>query len=306
MQIKKKFLGYSLTTFIFLQSCSSSKSIELSFNPAAGKKYKYIITTDNTTDQEAMGKKVEIKQHMEMYATYTITKTDGNEKELTVMYDRIVSKQEAMGKAFTIDTDTPDTTSESAKLQASMLGALKGQAFTVVLSKEGSVKAVKGFDAIFDKMSNQIPGDDKTHQTVMKTMKSTLGEDFIKSMFTHAFKIFPDKKVGVNSTWNTKMELKHLFGLIVDNTFTLKSFDDKKASLGVDATITTNGDMELMGMKVNADLKGTANGKTELERNTGMVLSSTINENIKGNMKVMGMEVPMSIEQKTTIIGQPL
>lgn len=306
MKIKQKLASYLLIAIIFLQSCSSSKTIELSFKPVAGKVYNYTITTDQTSNQQLMGKSIATKQHMEMYATYTITKADGDDKELTVVYNRIVSKQSAMDKEINIDTDNPDTTNNVAKLQAGMFNALKGQAFSVVLSKEGIVKEVKGFGAIIDKMSNQMNGDDKTRETFTKTMKAMMGEDFIKSMFTQAFKIFPDKKVSAGNTWNTKMELKSIFGLKLDNTYTLKSFDDKKANLELQANINTDGDVDLMGMKVNADLKGTATGNMELERNTGMVTNSTIHQIIKGDMKMMGMQIPMSIDQTVTIKGQPL
>ena len=306
MQIKQKALGYVLILAISLQSCTSSKFITLNFNPTVGKKYKHTVIIETTSNQEVMGQKVESKQNMTMYATYTITKSE-EDKEFTVIYDRIISQQSIIGKDYVIDTDAPDTmTADNAKLQANIFNALKGKAFTVVLGKDGSVKAVKGFEETINKVIAKVPSKGPESDAVVKMMKSMFGDTFIKSMFTQAFKIFPDKKVSVNSSWNNTMNIKTIFGLQFDNTVILKSFDDKKATLSIQSIINAVGDMELLGMKINADLKGTANGTTELERNTGMVLHSIFNQDIKGVIKMMGMEVPMSIKQKTTIVGQPL
>ncbi len=299
----KKITPVFLIGFIaVLQSCSSSKSIELSFNPQAGSTYQYVTTTDQTTSQEAMGQKMESKNHMEMYATYAVANNKDNDRELTVTYDRIIMKQSAMGMEVSVDTDVTDTTTGS--VQTKMFQNMKGQPFSIVLTKDGSIKEVKGFSSIMDKMMNAVGNE--SSQEVKQSMKALLGEDFIKSMFTQAFKIFPDKKVGVNDTWKTKMEIKSLLGLALENSYTLKSFDDKKAVLDVQSTITTNGDMEMMGMKIKGDLKGKSSGTIEVERNTGMVLNSNIKQTINGEMEVMNMKVPISIDQTVKIEAKPL
>ncbi len=302
----KKIAPVFLISFItVLQSCSSSKSIELSFNPQAGSTYKYVTTTDQTTSQEAMGQKMESKNHMEMYATYAVANNKDNDRELNVTYDRIVMKQSAMGMEVSVDTDVTDTTTTTGSMQTTkMFQNMKGQPFSIVLTKDGNIKEVKGFSSIMDKMMNATGNE--SSQEVKQSMKALLGEDFIKSMFTQAFKIFPDKKVGVNDIWKTKMEIKSLLGLALENSYTLKSFDDKKAVLDVQSTITTNGDMDMMGMKIKGDLKGKSNGIIEVERNTGMVLNSNIKQTIAGEMEVMNMKVPISIDQTVKIEAKPL
>jgi hypothetical protein len=300
--IQRSIAFLLLAGFIF-QGCTPSKTITLAFNPKEGTKYGYVITTDLAMNQEAMGQKMKTTDHTEIYATYTITRINGDNTELTVTYDRIKMSQVAMGREFTFDTDAPDTAKNSIETsQNKIFQSLKNQPFTVVIAKDGSVKEVKGFSEIIEKEINQIPGDEKTRQI----MKNALDDDFVKTAFTEFFKIYPDKPVRVNSTWNTEMQLKTIFKLLLNNTYKLTSFDDKKANLDVQSNITTNGDMEMMGMKIDASLKGNSTGTIELERSTGMVLNSNLKLTINGKMKTEGMEIPMSIEQTAKMQGKLL
>src|ERR1035438_768214 len=95
------------------------------------------------------------------------------------------------------------------------------------------------------------------------------------------------------------------------NKYQLKEIKAGKAMLEVTSEIISDKDakgMEVMGMKMSYDLKGNQKGTSELDTASGLVTKATLDQKIKGNVKIgasalmkEGMEWPMDIQSTTTI-----
>ena len=59
--------------------------------------------------------------------------------------------------------------------------------------------------------------------------------------------------------------------------------------------------MDLGVMSVEYTMEGEQNGTMELNRKTGFINSGQLSQEIDGEMKMMGMNVPMHISSKITI-----
>ena len=55
--------------------------------------------------------------------------------------------------------------------------------------------------------------------------------------------------------------------------------------------------------QVAANLKGEQKGEFEIETKTGMLISSQITANIKGNLQVMGRDIPITIKSSIKMNG---
>jgi uncharacterized protein YajQ (UPF0234 family) len=174
---------------------------------------------------------------------------------------------------------------------------MKGQSITMTVSEKGEVRDIKGIDELMDKMIAGMPGDSASKPMMKEGLKKVMGAEYMKGVMEQSFKIYPAGKVKTGDTWKTDMELHAGITLKLANTFALKSVENNVAKLDVKSDISS-GSMEMMGMKIDTDLKGTQNGTFNLDVPTGMAASGEMSQEISGNMKVMGMEMPMKIQTK--------
>ncbi|MBN9295700.1 MAG: hypothetical protein J0I41_01760 [Filimonas sp.] len=281
---------------LLLSACKGGGSYDLKFNPAAGSKYKYTVTMNQKLQQTVQGQTKDMDNATEIYATYEVQAGSGTDKVLKLTYDRF--KGTASGMTF--DTDVADSAGTSGNPMSAIFSSMKGQSISMTVSAKGEVKEVKGVEELLDKMVANMPGDSATKPMMKENIKKLMGEDYMKSMMEQSFKIYPAGAVKIGDNWKTDMEMKNGIALKLANTFTLKSVENNVAKLDVKSDISS-GSMEMMGMKIETDLKGTQTGTFDLDVPTGMATSGDITQEISGNMKVMGMEMPMKIQTKMKI-----
>ena len=299
--MKKILLSLSFFTVLTagFTGCKSDE-LDLKFNPAAGSRYRVLMTTDQNIDQEMMGQKMEVKNLSEYTMLYEISKAEGVNKQLKMTFERMKSIQKAMGKEMVMDSDIIDTANPASKI----IGAVKGSVFDMELTKKGEVKSIKGMDLLMQKMVNSaaenLPPEAKAQMS--EGIKAMMNDDMLKGLTEQSFKIFPDKKVKPGDSWVSKMETKSFLDMIIETTYTLTKVENGIATLDIKSTITSDGKEKMVqGTKVETTLTGTQTGTMELETATGMTLSSNIIQKIDSKMKANGIEMPMKVNGTTTI-----
>jgi hypothetical protein len=56
-----------------------------------------------------------------------------------------------------------------------------------------------------------------------------------------------------------------------------------------------------MGFQLTGDLDGSQTGESEVDLKTGMLVKSKMSGTIKGKLRLMGREVPISIKNNVTM-----
>ncbi|MEM9420742.1 MAG: DUF6263 family protein, partial [Planctomycetota bacterium] len=95
----------------------------------------------------------------------------------------------------------------------------------------------------------------------------------------------------------------------ITTQYTLKEFDDATATLGVAGDIKPHPNAEpvvMNGMEMDAEFAGTQAGQTVLDRASGWVISSTIDQDMQGGMTMnlpdgQSIDIDMIIKGKITM-----
>ncbi|OJV52529.1 MAG: hypothetical protein BGO31_07725 [Bacteroidetes bacterium 43-16] len=254
-------------------TAATGGSHNLKFNLKPGTAYSYDM--DVLQKIEAAG----TTSTNNLYSKYTFNvkeATEGNAK-MEVVYD--LMRMEVKSAGNTMKMSSEDQTPESQAFRD-----MVNKPFSMIVSPEGKVVSIEGWESI-----------DKTG-----TMKS---EDLKQTMET-SLNIFPDKPVKVGDTWKKDMNTTmQMFKMNISSTYTLTEVKDNVATISLNSDISMlQGDAPSNGMDMN--MKGTQKGKMEVDINTGMTLSGTITQDIKGEMKAQGQTMPMSITSDIKITGK--
>ncbi|MEX6687843.1 DUF6263 family protein [Danxiaibacter flavus] len=285
-----------LFSVLLLISCKNG-SYDLKFNPPAGAKYKYVVVMNQEMQQSMKGQEHNVDNTTEMYVTYEILQNTGADKHLKLTYNRF--KGSSNGTAY----DTDDSSAANGNNPMTFVyNGMKNYPLLITISEKGQVKDVTGIDELLDRVVGSIPLDSARKAMIRTTTEKIMGKDFVKSMIEQSFKIFPSSKVSVGDTWKDSMMLTAGLDFKMANSFTLKGVDNNKATIDVSSDITS-GAMDMGMMKIETNMKGTQKGTTELDLPTGMTTSSDLDQQIEGNMKIMGMEIPVKIKTKIKVTG---
>ncbi len=292
-------IAFGLT---ILAGCKSA--YDLKFNPKTGTKYQVQMITDANTEQEVMGQKMNMNSISEMNMTYEVAKAEGDSKELKITFESMKTTQKANGRETIFDTKNSDTVSPGSK----MLGAMMGSQFIVSLNSKGEVTSVKGMEEMMKKIvSAASNGDSVMNFQISAAAKNFMSDEIMRNMMEQSFKIFPEGKIKQGDSWKKEMVIKQPMPMNIATKFTLKDVKNNIAKLDLASTITPGkGGMQMMGMTIETELNGTQQGTMDVEMETGMVLATDLKQNISGNMKAMGQEIPMKVQTTITLKAMKL
>ena len=164
------------------------------------------------------------------------------------------------------------TMKQSAQLGAAFNKLIK-KTFSITIDKLGNIQS-------FD-LANLTGPDGKVSDNVSS------GNNFI---------IFPEKKVKPNDSWEA--DIKPLKGskTKIHMKYTLLKLSGKKATIGLEGTITSN---EEAGDNV-PKIDGSLSGEATLDLRTGWTMESNMDQEIKMEVNQNGMTIPMTISSTVT------
>jgi hypothetical protein len=262
MRVTSSFTGLIVAT-LALSGCSSPSdttkdgAVTLKFNFAPGSKFTY--TAESAQQIDAAGQKS--SQSVTMVSTYAVQAGAGASKNLTVSYDRIAMKMEAMGQQLAYDSSDPSTKSSPL----AMMGKLVGKSFEVALTDEGKVTSVKGVDALLNDMVDPAnPNAAAMRQQLSKSMNDST----LRSTTEQSFNIYPGHAVKPGDTWSKTIKLAMgPLSIRSASVYELNSVSNGIAHIGVTSKLDGQGAM---------DMDGTQTGTMDVEIATGLLNNSKI------------------------------
>jgi len=297
---------FTLTTLLVLlafvvSSCSQSgggssgDKVTLELNLEKGQEYKMVSDTDQDISMKVMGMSNDMKQSMSFFTKFDVLGEKGDGYEMKITYDRIKYKIESAMMGELIDYDSEGTSEGGGNpMMATMndgFDALIGQSFNMVMSRQGKVESVSGLDELMNSMADKVGGAEA----------QTMSSDDMSKMMQNMMAIFPKTQVGVGDTWGSKTKLGGQYPMEMETDYKVEEIDAKKVYLNVEAEMVMDSEMELPDGIGSMDMEGEMDGSMEVDRKTGMVVSSTLTMEMKGNVKAGPMDTPISIESTTKI-----
>ncbi|NOX86577.1 MAG: hypothetical protein GXO86_11555 [Chlorobi bacterium] len=270
------FLKMNLTlavVFLFSSlSVFSQKSIDLKYDVSTGDQYDYHIVTDQDITFDANGQTMALNQNIEFKLISTVAEVSRDSMEIESKIKKIKMVQSIFGMQLVYDSDDPATAQNPmvAKI-AETMGAMVDKSYYVVMDKKGNMLKVN--------MSELVENDN-------------LSNNLSSGM---QFGTYPDHKVKIGDSWETEISPLKTSDMKVKVKYTLLKVSGKKATLGIDGTITAN-TVEDIDMKMD----GTQKGEMIVNTETGWLIESKIDQEIRMDIEQNGVKVPATISGTTT------
>ena len=281
------------------------KVYRLRLNLPVGSTYYYSITNESAFKMEFEDKKVSSLNRSMVGLSYKVGRDSAGDYLLDIMYDKVhVHTKTGEGE----DDLDADSAKSSVNQVENLLGYLKGATIRVVLGPGGEMRSVNGYDVIKEKIMGSFrPEDTYSKNIAERQWDQQIKAGLIQKNMEQLFRIFPDSAVHVGDKWRMKTEEHNEINLRINSEYTLKSIHDGVAVIQSDGEISSaDSTGSAMGYNFAVSLKGRQEGQFEVQVATGMVVSSSLESQIEGDMDVMGRKVPMRVSSKVEVLGRPV
>jgi hypothetical protein len=294
--MKKDFLSFAAIalTMLFASCKGGGEAVDLKLNLQPGSQYVYKMDTKMSMEQSAMGETMKTDNNMIMETTYDVTASEGSNKRIIVTYDRLA--MDIKNPMASIAYDSNDSMKGDPELRN--MSNILHKPFSMVVSEKGEILKVEGLSAIVSAMGDSVRGQ----------MGATFNDTAVKSMMQQSLNIFPDHPVKPGESWKKSYTMTmNVMNLKMDNEFKLISVDNGTAHLDVQTKISGGGAMsgesgEEKGMQIN--LNGDQKGTMEVEVSTGLVTNAKLKQDVKGEISMGGMKVPLIMRQDISITAK--
>ena len=282
----------------------SANDVDLKFNLKKGDVTKYRATIEQTTTQQMGGMEQTVNQNQIFEYTIDVKDVNASGNFVTqITYTRVAINMAAGGMNIAFDSAEEDLAPANPQLMG--FAALVGQSVNVTFSPKGEIVEVSGVEAMIESMISELAGDNEAMKGQMRqSLLQSFNDEQMKQMFGGSFIKYPEKVIKVGSKWTENQAVVTQFPLNVINNYVVNAITADKVDLEVTSTIVTEpgNKSNMQGIEATFNLFGTQSGTISIERSTGKIISSTVNQNISGNLSAdMGgqnMDVPMTIASK--------
>ena len=288
--MKKHLLWCMLPCFLLTTIVQAQKAYTLKFNPPNGSQYGVTLVSQTKMIQNIMDQNMDMNMDYNLNSTYRIS-TEGNNKKLTLVYDKLDMNMQIMGQQVKMSSDDTDTSNEVS----AAFRALKGQSLSLLMNEQGKVVKIEGAREMLDKIEGAAQQQE--------AMKGVVGEDALKNMIEQSFGFYPKTPVKTGESWTTEMSLKQPYIILGSATYTLVKVEGRKAFIDFTGKLATDSSssMTTNGIEVGFAIDGAFSGSTEVDIDTGMPLKSFIQQKMKGNIEAGGQKIPMAVNSDITM-----
>ncbi len=255
------------------QQASAQKKVSLRYNLQKGEKYITHTSTNQDITMQAQGQTMTMSQVITSDISTVIKESTSDTIVTSNKMDKMTMKQTMFGQELNYDSSDPSTyASGRGKQIGDALNKMIGKSYTIKMDRQGNIGS-------YD-MSALL----KEGGQVSSNLKS--GNNYI---------VFPKHKVKVGDSWEADIKPMKTDNMQIHMKYTLKKVSGKKATIGIEGTITAN---KINGTTMN--LSGTQSGEVVVNLKTGWPVSSHMTQDVKMKLEKNGMEIPMEISSTIT------
>ncbi len=299
----KPYLFFFLFLPLLIKTSSGFAQLySIEFNPKHNNQFKTYCMVETNLKQTVMGIEQNIDMTMEMnFAHRVMEDPDFNGFNLLSEYKRMYLNITYAFDKVIMDTDRHDSTD----MLSSMMKKLMNKPFSILISKNGEILEVNGFENYIPEVLTNLELDDYVKSLMAEELRNSMGEELIRQNFSNFFGFYPPGPVKRNDTWDVNYNVEQSG---------MKLFFTGKGAL-VDITPRTYL-LRIVGTIINiADDSNDNAGKLTLagrqvsevliDRSNGWPLKSTVSQEISGVLMISETsgspettEVPMQMKMK--------
>ena len=276
---------------------------KLGFNLSIGETYYHSMQSENNIKQEINGQKNTVDASISGKTAFKVTAIKDSLYEMNVTYQLLSITMKLPNGDMTFSSEKNDVND----IISNILGTIKDKPFVMSMTKTGKIVDVKNLDSIFGNLFDkftQLSPDQK--QQIKGQLMQAYGEKAFKGSFEMVTAIYPNDPVEKGNTWTTETKLESGMEANLLTTFEYKErADNYNLIIGNGKIETANKDayIESDGMQLKYNLTGKMNSIIKVDRATGWIIESKINQNISGTAEIKdnpklpgGLTIPMTIE----------
>ncbi len=299
----KRLLILIVALLIAGNTIAQKEKLELKL--VKGETYQQIMATDMSMIQTVQGQEMNIKIGMNAKMSFQVLDKIDTIYQVNCKYESISMKMDMPTGAMEFNSES---TAESDIL-SKLMAVMKKNPFIIKLSKSGKVLAVSGTEKLFDGFAD-IAGANAAQLEQMKAQLSqSFGEKALRANLELSMAIYPSKAVQIGDQWQIKGSIQSGMQADVATIYTLKEVTDQYYIISGSSTITSgDGTMETNGMQMKYNLKGDMKSDLKINKKTGWVADSTMEQHIKGSSEILpggaipdGMTIPMDMTSKIRV-----
>ncbi len=262
-------------------SAQKPKSYELK----VGQEFTLDVLVESNSEQEIMGQKQVINQNVNNVDKYEVVSkdVDGYRLKVTGMRRKVVMS----GIAGDINMDSAEEGEEHLAMRA-----LTGKAYFMDINKYGKVLKLDGFAAYKEEIKAGFEGTSLAAQA--DQVLASVSEENALTTFESFFYIYsPEGEKNWQNTYTMTLN-----GLPVNITLDYSRPDANQVL--ANGTLELSGDIEVQGMKMQAELSGTQVTTFQLHKKTGLSERIDLSQTLSGDMMMQSITVPMTVKTKST------
>lgn len=273
-------------------SCARPLTLTYSAPDDMNEQYKSVTITNTTS--KVMGMDMESTSSQEFtYTTKGMGRTQENNQRVRLNYDHILINQSAMGNEINYNSSGPKEDNDPNI--SAVYDAMLNHPFELIYTEQGKIIEAPGIDEMLEAVFSTLPSEARA------IMEAQMNEEVFLQMFQAASNFYPSVPVKKGSKWNSDVELNFMgMTMDVNTSYTLLSREDGKANIAVNGTIKTDPNapgLEMGGMTMKYDLKGTQSGSIVVEESTGLPIHMELEQNMGGIVNMDNPATgPMEIE----------
>jgi hypothetical protein len=278
----------TLTLVVLAISITSTFAQIRSFDLKKGDVYQVSSVANLVVSQEVMGQKMDIIQNISTVESLEVLEVNNGIYKMKGTTEKMKIEVDAgMGGKQVMDSDGSDQMAEVSK-------AMVGKSYFFYMDQFGQLQSFEGLDemsaAIKTDLDKTIIGQAGQSEQVMTMMN----EETIRTTLGNLLTIYsPEGRDNWEHT--SSVSLNNLPTSIMS-----KRYYDGTSTIMSAGELTVSGTTENMGMSIQADLAGSVNMIYDLMDN-GMPSKVQVQQDAEGKASTQGIDIPMTIETKSTI-----
>ncbi len=276
-----------------LGSCQKpGKQVHLRLQLAEGASYTLRLISEQLITQTLSGRPEHTSKMMGMGFVFDVEDVDADGiASVNITMHSTQFRQEIDGQ--TIEFDSRRDSSSKLPLEARGIAACIGQQFTAVITPYGIVKRLEGIDTMIANIAERLflaEGVEK--ETALADLRAEFGSGgALKETIENLLAIYPREPVTIGESWQRISRVSEGLPLVLNNTWTLKSIDDNRVVIGVQANGKTYEDNSAArGGNLHYDLHGKQEGAFVLDPASGWILDGRLTQRVRGRVLMEGTQ----------------
>lgn len=302
----KRIINF-LFALILVSYCQAQKE-RYELNLTKGEIYTQKMVSNISIVQTVNGQQLNINMSIIGNMTYKVIDIQNSVYDLEVRYESLSMKMSLPNGVLEFNSEKND----EKDIFSSVLGVMKGKPFLVKMTKTGKINEVKNIDLLFSKLFEKFPQlPEAQKQQIQSQLMQAYGEKAFKGNIEMCSAIFPDSLVSKGDKWIINVKLESGIAINMETTYELKEVNDSDCVFSGTSKIETadkDAYIQSNGMPLKYDMSGTMISEIKVNRKSGWVIESKINQTLKGTSQIKdnpkmpgGITIPMTMINEMTI-----